>query len=45
MTGDAIRLQRVNLLTYNVTDKERALRLWEDVLGVMDRRVWSPRAR
>ena len=31
---DAIRLKRVNHLTYNVTDKDRALRFWEDVLGV-----------
>ena len=29
----ATRLQAVNHLTYNVTDKERALRFWEDVLG------------
>jgi catechol 2,3-dioxygenase-like lactoylglutathione lyase family enzyme len=33
-TGDDVRLQKVNHLTYNVTDKERALRFWEDVLGV-----------
>ena len=32
--ADAIRLKRVNHLTYSVTDKERALRFWEDVLGV-----------
>ena len=32
--NDAIRLKRVNHLTYAVTDKERALRFWEDVLGV-----------
>ena len=31
---DAIRLKAVNHLTYNVTDKVRALRYWEDVLGV-----------
>ena len=31
---DAIRLKSVNHLTYNVTDKQRALRFWEDVLGV-----------
>ena len=31
---DAIRLKRVNHLTYNVKDKGRALRFWEDVLGV-----------
>jgi catechol 2,3-dioxygenase-like lactoylglutathione lyase family enzyme len=29
----AARLQAVNHLTYNVTDKARALRFWEDVLG------------
>ena len=28
------RLRAVNHLTYAVTDKERALRFWEDVLGV-----------
>ena len=33
-TGDNVRLQKINHLTYNVTDKERALRFWEDVLGV-----------
>ena len=32
--ADAIRLKKVNHLTYSVTDKERALRFWEDVLGV-----------
>jgi catechol 2,3-dioxygenase-like lactoylglutathione lyase family enzyme len=32
--NDAIRLKAVNHLTYNVTNKERALRFWEDVLGV-----------
>ena len=32
--NDAIRLKKVNHLTYSVTDKERALRFWEDVLGV-----------
>ena len=31
---DAIRLRAVNHLTYNVTNKERALSFWEDVLGV-----------
>ena len=31
---DAIKLKAVNHLTYNVTDKVRALRYWEDVLGV-----------
>ena len=33
-SDDAIRLTAVNHLTYNVTDKERALRFWEAVLGV-----------
>ena len=33
-SSDAISLKRVNHMTYNVTDKERALRFWEDVLGV-----------
>ena len=33
-SNDAIRLKNVNHLTYNVTDKERALRFWEDALGV-----------
>ena len=33
-SNDAIRLKSVNHLTYNVSDKERALRFWEDVLGV-----------
>ena len=28
------RLQAINHVTYNVTDKERALRFWQDVLGV-----------
>ena len=32
--NDAIRLKSVNHLTYCVSDKERALRFWEDVLGV-----------
>ena len=31
---DSIRLKAVNHLTYNVKDKDRALRFWEDVLGV-----------
>ncbi len=31
---DAIRLKSVNHLTYNVSDKRRALRFWEDTLGV-----------
>ena len=33
-SGDSIRLRSVNHLTYNVSDKERALRFWVDVLGV-----------
>ena len=32
--NSSTRLERVNHVTYNVTDKERALRFWEDVLGV-----------
>ena len=34
LSDDSIRLKAVNHLTYNVTDKERALRFWEDVLGI-----------
>lgn len=30
------RLQNVNHVTYNVTDKKRALRFWEEVLGVRE---------
>ena len=33
-TNDAIRLKAVNHVTYNCTDKDRALRFWEDVLGI-----------
>jgi catechol 2,3-dioxygenase-like lactoylglutathione lyase family enzyme len=33
-SNDAIRLKAVNHVTYNVKDKERALRFWEDVLGI-----------
>ena len=33
-SNDAIRLRSVNHVTYNVKDKERALRFWEDVLGI-----------
>ena len=33
-THEAIRLNAINHLTYNVTDKERALRFWNDSLGV-----------
>ena len=33
-SNDAIRLKSVNHLTYNVSNKEQALRFWEDVLGV-----------
>ena len=32
--NDAIRLKAVNHVTYNCTDKDRALRFWEDVLGI-----------
>ena len=31
---DSIRLKAVNHLTYNVKDKDRALKFWEEVLGV-----------
>ena len=31
---DAIRFKAVNHVTYNVTDLDRALRFWEDMLGV-----------
>ena len=34
LTADSIRLKAVNHLTYCVKDKARALRFWEDVLGV-----------
>ena len=30
----AIRLRAVNHVTYNVVDKHRALRFWEDILGI-----------
>ena len=33
-TDDAIRFKAVNHITYNVTDLNRALRFWVDVLGV-----------
>ena len=33
-TNDALRLKAVNHVTYNCTDKDRALRFWEDVLGI-----------
>ena len=47
-SNDAIRLKAVNHVTYNVKDKERALRFWEDVLGIKqipsqvesDRIIW-----
>ena len=47
-SNDAIRLKAVNHVTYNVSDKERALRFWEDVLGIKqipsqvesDRIIW-----
>lgn len=31
---DAMRLTGVNHVTYNVRDKDRALRFWEDVIGI-----------
>ena len=31
---DSIRLKAVNHLTYNVKDKDRALKFWEQVLGI-----------
>ena len=31
---DSIRLKAVNHLTYNVTDKVRATKFWNDILGV-----------
>ncbi len=34
LTADPVRLKAVNHLTYCVKDKTRALRFWEDVLGV-----------
>ena len=34
MADGAITLKAVNHLTYNVKDKDRALRFWVDVLGV-----------
>ena len=34
LTANSVRLKAVNHLTYCVRDKERALRFWEDVLGV-----------
>ena len=34
MSNSPVRLKSVNHLTYNVKDRERALRFWEDVLGV-----------
>ena len=34
LTDDNVRLKAVNHVTYNVRDKVKALRFWEDVLGV-----------
>ena len=34
LSGDSIRPKAANHLTYCVKDKERALRFWEDVLGI-----------
>ncbi len=33
-TDDSIRLTAVNHLTYNVKDKDRALKFWVEVLGI-----------
>jgi len=33
-SNDSIRLTAVNHVTYNVKDRERALRFWVDVLGI-----------
>ena len=33
---DSIRFKAVNHVTYNVTDLQRGLRFWEDVLGVKE---------
>lgn len=48
LTNDNVRLKAVNHVTYNVRDKVKALRFWEDVLGVKripsqvdsDRIIW-----
>jgi len=48
LTDDNVRLKAVNHVTYNVRDKVKALRFWEDVLGVKripsqvdsDRIIW-----
>ena len=34
VADDGLKLKAVNHLTYNVTDKERALEFWQGVLGV-----------
>ena len=47
-TNGATRLTGVNHVTYNVKDKDKALRFWEDVLGIKqipsqvqsDRIIW-----
>ena len=36
LADPAVRLSKVNHLTYNVIDKERATRFWVDVLGVKE---------
>lgn len=48
ITNGATRLTGVNHVTYNVKDKDNALRFWEDVLGIKqipsqvqsDRIIW-----
>ncbi len=34
MTEDHIRLKSINHITYNVKDKDKALRWYEDILGI-----------
>ena len=34
LVEERVKLKVINHVTYNVTDKSRALRFWEDVLGV-----------
>lgn len=34
MTEDHIRLKAINHITYNVKDKDKALRWYEDILGI-----------
>ena len=35
-SDDAIKLKAVNHVTYNVTNKEHALKFWEEILGVKE---------